>query len=88
MDIKEFYKLQNTLLSIMFCYSGYMTQNVLSAIGETIKLEANDTDLGKSKKVFSVFVEGVQNVIRYSADKILEDDSTNSDIRWYSLCWK
>ena len=57
MDSIKFYKLQKTLKenNIMFCYSGYVTQKILVAIGETIKkkLEVEETELGKTKKVFS-----------------------------------
>ena len=83
MDSIKFYKLQKTLKenNIMFCYSGYVTQKILVAIGETIKkkLEVEETELGKTKKVFSIFVEGVQNVIRYSADSIGESDELDND---------
>ena len=38
MDTKNFYDLQKSLKEqdIMFCYSGYVTERILSAIGETI----------------------------------------------------
>ena len=86
MNSIKFYKLQKTLKenNIMFCYSGYVTQKILVAIGETIKkkLEVEETELGKTKKVFSIFVEGVQNVIRYSADSIGESDELNNEVRY------
>ena len=86
MDSIKFYELQKTLKEndIMFCYSGYVTQKILVAIGETIKkkLEVEETDLGKTKKVFSIFVEGVQNVIRYSADSISESDELDNEVRY------
>ena len=86
MDSIKFYELQKTLKEndIMFCYSGYVTQKILVAIGETIKkkLEVEETDLGKTKKVFSIFVEGVQNVIRYSADSIGESDELDNEVRY------
>ena len=86
MDSIKFYELQKTLKEndIMFCYSGYVTQKILVAIGETIKkkLEVEETDLGKTKKVFSIFIEGVQNVIRYSADSIGESDELDNEVRY------
>ena len=38
MEESIFYKLRNVLKEqkIVFCYSGYMTENILTAIGETI----------------------------------------------------
>ena len=54
MDTKNFYGLQKSLKeqNIMFCYSGYVTERILSAIGETIKkkLAIEETELGKTKK--------------------------------------
>ena len=86
MDIKHFYDLQKNLKEqdIMFCYSGYVTERILSAIGETIKkkLAIEETELGKTKKVFSIFVEGVQNVIRYSAESLEPEDQEESEVRY------
>ncbi|MBT3766359.1 MAG: hypothetical protein HOB79_17190 [Rhodospirillaceae bacterium] len=55
---------------IIFCYSGYITEDVLSGIGNAIKkkLEHEAADKRTSKGLFSIFVEQVQNVIRYSAE--------------------
>ena len=86
MDTKNFYNLQKRLKEqdIMFCYSGYVTERILSAIGETIKkkLALEETELGKIKKVFSIFVEGVQNVIRYSAESLGPEDQEDSEVRY------
>ncbi len=81
------YQLRSTLKenNIVFCYSGYITERILTSIGETIKmkLEAEETHMSTTKKVFSIFVEGVQNVIRYSAEKIDEEENeTNKDFRY------
>ncbi len=55
---------------ILFCYSGYMTEEVLSGIGNTLKhkLALENTDKKVARGVFSLFVEQVQNIIRYSAE--------------------
>ena len=49
MEQSLFYNLRNVLKEqkIVFCYSGYMTENILTAIGQTIrkKLEIEDADL-------------------------------------------
>ena len=69
---KEMYDFRDYLQErgIIFCYSGYMTEEVLTGIGNAIKkkLELEDTDRRTAKGLFSVFVEQVQNVIRYSAE--------------------
>ena len=56
---------------IVFCYSGYMTEDVLLSIGSVIKqkLAADSVDKKVVRNVFSIFVEQVQNVIRYSMEE-------------------
>ena len=57
---------------IVFSFSGYLTEGVLFSLGETLKykMTAEETDKNTVKKVFSVFVEQVQNIIRYSAERL------------------
>lgn len=64
---------------IIFCYSGYMTEDILTGIGKAIrtKLEYEKTDKKTARGVFSVFVEQVQNVIRYSAE--IDEDLSAED---------
>jgi hypothetical protein len=64
---------------ISFCYSGFMTEDLLVGIGTTIKkkLEMSELDKKKCKTVFSVFVEQMQNVIRYSAERETHFDNTD-----------
>lgn len=75
----EMYDLRDTLgqQGITFCYSGYMTEGILLGIGNAIKtqMQLGDADAKVTKGVFAVFVEQVQNVIRYSAEKIGSEDS-------------
>jgi len=56
---------------IMFCYSGYMTEKILTGIGQAIKhkLALDDADTRTVRGVFAIFVEQMQNVIRYSAER-------------------
>lgn len=65
---------------IVFCYSGYMTEAILSGIGQAIKqkLEIEDTDTKTIRGVFSIFVEQMQNVIRYSAEREPEQSQQES----------
>jgi uncharacterized protein DUF6272 len=55
---------------ITFAYSGYVTEAVLSGVGDAIKqkLVLDDADTKTLRGVFSVFVEQMQNMIRYSAE--------------------
>lgn len=53
---------------IFFFYSGYITEDLLLTVGNTIKkkLENVQADKKKSRAVFAIFVEETQNIIRYS----------------------
>lgn len=55
----------------VFCFSGFMTETVLTGLGGALrkKLEIEDMDRKTVKGIFSIFVELVQNVIRYSAER-------------------
>lgn len=70
---QSFFATQQTLLSqgIMLSYTGYVSEGVLYSLGEALKqkLTLDHTDKNISKRLFSVFVEQVQNIIRYSADR-------------------
>ena len=70
---KEQYELRNVLedRGIIFCYSGYMTEGILSGIGDALKqkLALEGTDSNIVRGVFSIFVEQMQNIIRYSAER-------------------
>lgn len=58
---------------ILFSFSGYLSEGILYSLGDTLrqKMTLDDTDLTTIKKVFSVFIEQAQNIIRYSAEKVL-----------------
>jgi uncharacterized protein DUF6272 len=55
---------------VIFAYSGYVTEPVLSGVGEALKqkLTIDDADTKTLRSVFAVFVEQMQNIIRYSAE--------------------
>lgn len=76
----DMYDFRNYLreTGIIFCYSGYMTEDILVGIGNAIKqkLSMDEEDTKTARAVFSIFVEQVQNVIRYSAEKETKDDMT------------
>jgi Family of unknown function (DUF6272) len=59
---------------IIFAYSGYMTEAVLAGVGEAVKqkLSIEDADTRTIRSVFAVFVEQMQNIIRYSAERTPE----------------
>ncbi|TIH12957.1 hypothetical protein D0S45_16685 [Marinifilum sp. JC120] len=77
---KDMYDFRNYLQNtgIIFCYSGYVTDDILVGIGNAIKqkLTIDEEDSNTTRAVFSVFVEQVQNVIRYSAEIETTHDMT------------
>lgn len=71
---KEYYNFKKSLdeKGIMFSFSGFVSDGILFALGESLKqkMTLDSTDPNTTKKVFSVFVEQVQNIIRYSAERV------------------
>ncbi len=69
-DFNKIHDLQTDLSNqeIFFYYSGYVTEELLLSAGKMLrkKLEMVDADRKVSKAVFAIFVEEVQNIIRYS----------------------
>ena len=57
---------------IMLTYCGYVSEAVLMALGDALKqkMAIDEADANLTKRLFSVFVEQVQNIIRYSMDRI------------------
>ncbi len=57
---------------IIFSFSGYLSEGILYSLGEALrqKMTLEETNVNTVKKVFSVFVEQAQNIIRYSAEKV------------------
>jgi hypothetical protein len=70
---KEMADLRDYMLGngIIFCFSGFMNEDVLTGLSGALKkkLEVESTDRKTIKGMFSVFVEMVQNIIRYSAER-------------------
>lgn len=71
---QEFRDFKKTLdeRGILFSFSGYLSEGILYSLGDALrqKMALEDADVTTIKKVFSVFVEQAQNIIRYSADKV------------------
>jgi len=58
---------RNTLLA----YSGYVSESLLQSLGSAVKrqMELKNAENKVSRRVFSIFVEQVQNIIRYSDEQ-------------------
>lgn len=69
---------------IIFCYSGYVTEEILTGIGNSIrkKMELENTDKNTGRRLFSIFVEQMQNVIRYSAEGLNTDEESANELRF------
>ncbi|MFE1603076.1 SiaB family protein kinase [Methylobacterium sp. ID0610] len=57
---------------IILSFGGDLSENVMFSLGEVLKLrmQQQETEASIAKRVFSVFVEQAQNIIRYSAQKV------------------
>ena len=75
-EIQSFYhQLQDK--GIIFSFSGPMSQSLLEGIGQTLKQKMTLEEMNKTiaQKVFSVFVELMQNIINYSAQRITSEEA-------------
>jgi hypothetical protein len=64
---------------IIFSFSGPMSHDIIEGIGSAIRVKISEGENGDKNialKVFSIFVEQVENVINYSVEK----DSIDSDM--------
>ena len=55
-----------------FCYAGPLSEEVLTSLSSVVKDQLTETDSTSpiTNKVFSIFVEQAQNIIRYSVDRL------------------
>ncbi|MGE5503367.1 MAG: SiaB family protein kinase [Actinomycetota bacterium] len=62
---------------VIFSFSGYLSEGILYSLGDALrqKMAIEEADVTTIKKVFSVFVEQAQNIIRYSAHKLQTAES-------------
>jgi Family of unknown function (DUF6272) len=78
---KDLYRVTQMLARqhISLCYSGYLSEEVLAGLADALrsKMAADNQDENLRKRVFSVFIEQVQNVMRYSADPLRDTDGTS-----------
>ena len=81
-NVHDFYLDLNTK-GIILCFCGPISQGLIEGIGGTLrqKMELEETDLNTSQKVFSVFVEQMQNIVNYSADRVILENRDDGEIR-------
>ena len=72
MDFQRFNQLSHLLLNDQFVlsYSGYVSEDILRAVGDTLRerLANHVSDTNQIRNIFSIFVELMQNIIRYGDD--------------------
>lgn len=72
MEFDRFFKFSQLLLKDEFVlsYSGYVSEDILLAVGDTLRerLEDHARDGAQIRNVFSIFVELMQNIIRYGVE--------------------
>ena len=73
MQSQDFHKLLEQRKTF-FCYSGLLSEDVLSTFSGIVREQMSEMedDAEITKRVFGIFVEQAQNVIRYSKDRIAE----------------
>ena len=69
---KQFMDKEGVILSI----NGQMSQSILVEVGGTLKkrLEEEGAETKVSRKVFSIFIEQMQNILRYSDARVARDN--------------
>ena len=71
----DYYHFKNGLnqKGIIFSFTGYVSEELVYALGETLKrkMTIEEADTSLAKKVFSIFVEQIQNIIRYSDERVV-----------------
>lgn len=66
------FKLEHNKHGIFLCFSGHISQDLLVEIGDSLRLKMQQEEVNSTTilKVFSMFIEQAQNILRYSADSI------------------
>ena len=72
--LDNLFELYNNLKNqkIMFCYCGPIGQSSIEGVGNTLKrnLEIDEAGVNTTITIFSVFIEQVQNILNYSAERL------------------
>ncbi|UMB77872.1 SiaB family protein kinase [Dickeya fangzhongdai] len=73
--------------NIALYYVGYFSQNIICSLAETVRLQLEKSRVPPNvrRKLFSSFVEMVQNIIHYSASALTSEEQEN-EIRRGSVC--
>lgn len=72
---------------VIFYYSGYFSQSIVAAMGDTLKhkLAVTEAKAPIARKVFSTFIEMAQNIMHYSASDVKTEDEAGFQMRHGSV---
>ncbi|ATW24662.1 SiaB family protein kinase [Candidatus Formimonas warabiya] len=81
-NLYDFYEDLKTK-NMLFCYSGPIAQTSIEGVSQTLRrnLEYEDAGNSAAQAVFSIFIEQVQNILNYSAEKLDDDRESDSELR-------
>lgn len=81
MNLKHLYKFKKELdeKNVFFGFIGPLSQDLFVEIGLALKnrIKQKDANPSKALKVFALFVEQVQNIIHYSAERLSTTNQSN-----------
>ncbi len=81
-DLHQFYE-DLKQEGVMFCFSGPTTQGVVEGIGRMlkVKMELEEAGMSTIHRVFSLFVEQMQNIVNYSAEQTPVDNANGEELK-------
>ncbi|MFA9395715.1 MAG: SiaB family protein kinase [Halodesulfovibrio sp.] len=61
---------------VIFYFNGPVSQSVVEGIGDAVraKMRHDAVGIGVTQKVFTILIEQMQNIVRYSTDRLMEDE--------------
>ena len=61
---------------IIFYFHGPVSQGVVEGIGEVVRTKMRHDDVGMkvTQRVFTILIEQMQNIVRYSSDRLANDE--------------
>jgi N-acyl-D-aspartate/D-glutamate deacylase len=82
LDLHQFHE-EIKKQGIMFCYSGPISQSTVEGIGATLRINMEIGEAGgrTTQSIFAVFVEQMQNILNYSAEKLANSPDAEKELR-------
>ncbi len=68
---------------VMFCFCGPTSQSVVEGIGQALKrkMELEEAGMSTIQRVFSIFVEQMQNIVNYSIEQTPPESSDGNELK-------